>query len=312
MAPDLLRERSHGVGDFSLTTAEAKIAAPSRLLAALPAWRDLPLWIGLAIMAGPTLYSLGEQVWTQEIGAHGPIVLAVGGWLLVRELGKVRELARPGASWLVVIGLMLSLPLYAFGRAFDFISLEAAGLYLTAAAALYSKIGYRALLKAWFPVAYLAFLLPPPKWFLDQFTAPLKQFVSAVSIDGLSAVGIPVAHEGVTIYVAQYRLLLEDACSGMNSIVGLIAVSLLYIFLLRGSSLRYSAALTATTIPIAILGNIIRVMTLILLTYFAGDAVAQGFLHETAGLFLFAIDLVLVFLVDRLLWQVLPKSWRPR
>jgi exosortase/archaeosortase family protein len=97
----------------------------------------------------------------------------------------------------------------------------------------------------------------------------------------------------------------------MNSIVGLVAVSLLYIYLLRGSNLRYSALLTATTIPIAILGNIIRIMTLILLTYFGGDELAQGFLHMTAGLFLFAVDLILVFMVDRLLMQILPKSWRP-
>ena len=65
------------------------------------------------------------------------------------------------------------------------------------------------------------------------------------------------------------------------------------------------------TIPIAILGNIIRIMTLILLTYFGGDAMAQGFLHMTAGLFLFAVDLVLVFLVDQVLAKTLPKPWKP-
>jgi hypothetical protein len=52
-------------------------------------------------------------------------------------------------------------------------------------------------------------------------------------------------------------------------------------------------------------------MTLILLTYFGGDEMAQGFLHMTAGLFLFAVDLILVFLVDQVMMKTLPKSWRP-
>ena len=271
---------------------------------------DLPLWIGLACLAVPTLISLGQQVWSREAGAHGPIVLAVGAWLLAKEFAGAKPLARPGSLLLTFAGLLVSLLVYVFGRAFDFISLEVAGLYGAAVSMLYSRIGMRALLHLWFPVFYLAFLVPPPGWLIDQLTGPLKQFVSWAAMSVLSFAGVPVAREGVTIYVAAYRLLVEDACSGMNSLVGLTAVSLLYIYLLRGSTLRYAALLVAAIIPIAILGNIIRIMTLILLTYFFGDEVAQGFLHETAGLFLFAVDLLLVFALDKALWRVVPKSWR--
>jgi exosortase len=271
---------------------------------------DLPLFVGLAVLAVPTLVTLGKQVWSTEAGAHGPIVLAVGAWLLVRELMAAKGLVKAGSLLLTLAGVAISLAVYVFGRAFDFISLEVAGLYGTAVSALYSRIGMRALLHLWFPVFYLAFLIPPPGWVIDQFTAPLKQFVSWASMTTLSAAGIPVAREGVTIYVAAYRLLVEDACSGLNSLVGLVAVSLLYIYLLRGSNVRYAALLVAATIPIAVLGNILRIMTLILLTYFFGDEVAQGFLHQAAGMFLFVVDLLLVFALDRLLWGILPKSWK--
>ncbi len=271
---------------------------------------DLPLWLALAVLAAPSVAGLGRQVWNTEAGAHGPIVLAVGGWLLFQEFAGAKPLARAGSLALTLVVLIASLSVYVFGRAFDFISLEVAGLYGAGVAMLHSRIGVRALLKLWFPVAYLAFLIPPPGWLMDEITAPLKQFVSWASVGGLSAVGIPVAREGVTIYVGGYQLLVEDACSGMNSMVGLVAVSLLYIYLLRGSHLRYAALLVAATIPIAVLGNIVRIMTLILLTYFFGDEVAQGFLHQVSGIFLFAVDLLLVFAVDRILWQVLPASWK--
>lgn len=275
-------------------------------------WRDWPLWLGFAALAAPTLYSVGKQVWSTEAGAHGPIVLAVGAWLLAQELPRFRESFRPGSSLLTLAGLLFSLAVYVFGRAFDFISLEVAGLYGASVSILYSRVGLRALLKVWFPVAYLAFLIPPPGWLIDDLTAPLKQFVSWASMSTLSAFGIPLSREGVTIYVGSYRLLVEDACSGMNSLIGLIAVSLLYIYLLRGGHLRYASILTIATIPIAILGNIIRIMTLILLTHFFGDEVAQGFMHEVAGIFLFAVALILVFVVDQLLWSILPKSWKAR
>src|SRR6185312_3097094 len=98
------------------------VRPPATSLFVLP--RDLPLWVGLALLAVPTLQSLGGQVWTKESGAHGPIVLAVGAWLLAREFPKARPIAKPGALWATAVGLLLSLSLYVFGRAFDFISLE--------------------------------------------------------------------------------------------------------------------------------------------------------------------------------------------
>jgi exosortase/archaeosortase family protein len=94
----------------------------------------------------------------------------------------------------------------------------------------------------------------------------------------------------------------------MNSIVGLIAVGLLYIYLMRGASVAYSLLLVALVVPIAILTNVLRIMTLILLTYYAGNDVAQGFLHFTTGMVLFGVALILVFALD----TVLHRFFRPK
>jgi exosortase len=275
----------------------------------LTAW--WPCLLGLAALAVPTINTLAGQAWNRESSAHGPIVLVTGLWLLARQLTAARGIARPGALWLSTFGLVAGLVLYIFGRTFDFISLETLGLFGVALAMLHSVFGVAALLKNWFPLFYLGFAIPPPGWLIDRITAPLKQFVSEAAMRALSSVGIPVSREGVTIYVSKYQLLMEDACSGMNSLVGLSAISLLYIYLLRGSSVRYSLLMTAFVIPIAIIGNILRVMILILLTYFFGDEVAQGFLHYTAGFLLFALDLILVFAVDSVLVRIVPRKWRP-
>jgi exosortase len=271
-----------------------------------------PLLIGFAIALAPTLVDVAQESWTKETGAHGPIVLAAGGWLLARNLHEARQLNlhRSGRTWLSAILLALGLACHIVGRVFGIMTFEAGGLYLAGIAILYELVGAATLRHAWFPAAYLIFLIPPPGSLLNRVTGPLKQFVSASAINVLSLAGLPVSREGVTINVAQYNLLVEDACSGLNSLVGLLAVSLLYVYLMRGSRAVYAGVLAACAIPISILGNILRIIILVLLTYFCGDAVAQGFLHETAGIALFAIDLILMFAVDHLMWRFAPKSWR--
>ncbi len=272
----------------------------------------IPLVVAFAALAVPTTFTLMKQQWSQDAGAHGPIILAAGGWLLWRQRPEFAKQAVPGRPALSFAVLILSLLLYVFGRAYDFLTLEAAGLYGIGLAMLHTRLGVRAMLKAWFPFVFLSFAIPPPHWIIDGLTAPLKEFVSFVSAGGLAAVGLPVARQGVTIFVAQYQLLVEDACSGMNSLIGLTAISLLYIYLTRGSSLVYSLVLTAFVIPIAVAANIVRIVILILLTYYGGDAVAQGFLHFTAGIVLFATALMLVFALDRGLALAWPAVSRAR
>jgi exosortase len=289
----------------SSETADAG-AGPSRPLADLAgAW---PLLLGLSVLVVPTFATLADQTWSREAGAQGPIVLATGAWLLWRQGPELRRFAQPGVLWLTLLIMAVSLVSYVLGRVVDYVTFEVAGLYGAGLAMFYDRFGPRMMRRNWFPLLYLAFAVPPPGALVDKVTAPLKHFVTWAATGGLSAVGLPVSREGVTIFVAQYQLLVADACSGMNSLIGLTAISLLYIYLMRRASPLYALLLTGFVIPIAIAANILRIVALILLTYGFGDAVAQGFLHMTAGLFLFAIALLLVFAVDSLLAAVIARG----
>lgn len=265
-----------------------------------------PLLAGFLILAIPTMATLGREVWVRESGAHGPIVLATGAWLLMTQ--RTHGLEREGPGWGVALLAIPSLALYTFGRAYDFIVLEAAGVYGTMLAMALRLIGLRSMLQNWFPFFYLGFMVPPPDWVIDKFTSPLRVFVSIVVTKGLQLLDYPITRDGVTMTVAQYSLLVEDACSGMNSIIGLTAVTLLYIYLMHKASWRYCLLLLAFVLPVAIIANMVRVTVLVLLTYHFGDAVAQGFLHVTTGLVLFMFALGLIFLIDALLQRLLKKG----
>lgn len=265
-----------------------------------------PLILAALVLGVPTLIRMGEQVWSRESGAHGPIVLATGIWLLWRRWTDMAEAGERGHVALTLAAGLLSLAVYVVGRAYDLISLEAGGVYGFGVAILHDRFGVRALLRNWFPIFYLGLLLPIPGWMLDEFTAPLKLLVSALAEGLVAPLGIPIYREGVTMTVGPYQLLVEDACSGLNSLIGLIAITLFYIYLLRNAGWQYSLFLVCLIVPVAIAANVVRILILILLTYYFGDAVGQGFLHVTAGLFLFAVSLLLMFAID----SVASRFWQ--
>ena len=266
--------------------------------------RHWPLALGVAVVVIPTLISLARGPWSLESGVHGPIVVATGLWLIFRRWSEIERIMTPGNIGLTVAGLAIAIPAYAFGRAFDFISIEVAALLLALLSVANVYLGSAVLRLMWFPVFYLAFVIPVPGWVLDGVTQPLKILVSEVVTTVLTQFDYPVARVGVTIYVASYQLLVEDACAGLNSLVSLSAIGLFYVYMLRGSNLRYSILLLALVIPIAIAANCIRVAALVLITYHFGNAAAQGYLHNFAGMVTFTSALLFIFLVDKLLSPV--------
>ncbi len=256
--------------------------------------------LGLLALCVPSLVSLAQQVWTTEQGVHGPIVLATGAWLIYRAWPEVLAVRSTGNALLSLAVAVPAFVFYVFGRAFDFLSVEIAAVGIILVSAFYALYGAKAAKRLWFPIIYLFFLIPPPGWAIDMATASLKTFVSYASMILLDVAGYPITRIGVTLYVAQYQLLVEDACSGMNSIVSLSSVSLFYIYLMHAASWRYALFLMCWILPIAIFANILRVIILVLLTYHMGNEAAQGFLHNTAGMVMFVTALLGIFGIDKI------------
>lgn len=269
-----------------------------------------PLAIGLALLVVPTVVSLASQAWSTEEAMHGPIILATGVWLLIRAWPEARTLARPGNP--VIAGVMIAagLAAYVFGRAFSFLFIEASALFAILLGVAYLYFGIATIRKLWFPILYFGFMIPWPGWVLDQLTGPLKSYVSISATKLLEWAGYPIAREGVTLYIAQYQLLVEDACAGLNSLISLTAISLFYIYILHNANWRYAVLLMAWILPVALLANLVRVIILVLLTYHWSNEAAQGFLHSTAGLVMFVTALLGIFAIDVVMTPI--RNWLGR
>ena len=264
-----------------------------------PGW--LPVIAGLLVLYVPTFYDLATTLWQSDDYAHGPIILAIIAWMFWKRrqvlLAAPAHTAPVPGFALLVIGLLL----YAVGRSQDIIMFEVGALAPILAGVLVVARGWAGLRALWFPLLFIVFLVPLPGFFVDALTGPLKQNVSAVAEQLLYAAGYPVARNGIVLTIGQYQLLVADACSGLNSMFSLSALGLLYLHLMRYQSWLHNGLILASILPIAFSANIVRVVTLVLITYYFGDAAGQGFAHGFAGMLLFVIALLILFGFDALL-----------
>lgn len=284
------------------------IAAKPSLSSAADRWRQVSaelkrnwiFWLGLAAFTIPTLIGVALDGWASEQGAHALIVLATGAWVVWGLAPQARAIARPAPAPVFLAVLAPFLLLYLAARLTGLIELEGLAVYGALVAILYSNGGLPILRALWFPLAYFLFLIPIPQSLIDTMTQPLKIGISNAAVSLLSNLGYPVAGSGVKIYIGQFELLIAAACAGLNSLISLTAIGIFYVYILHRANWRYTLLLIAAVVPVAILANYVRVLVLILTTYYLGEAAAQGFLHEFAGLTMFAVAVLSIFALDRL------------
>lgn len=259
------------------------------------------MFVGLAAMYFPTYWGAAHGFWQSDEYSDGPILLVIAAWLFWRiRLRLLDTPARPMPvlGWaLLIAGLLL----YALGRILYVPSAEFLSQPVVIAGLLLLAKGPLALRAAWFAVAYLLFLVPLPGTLVDGLTWPLKQLISRYVVDVLYLSGYPIAREGAMITIGQYQLLVADACSGLNSMFSLAALGTLFMYLMRRDGRAHNALMLLAIVPIAFLANLARVLALVLITFYFGDEVGQGFLHGAAGIFLLLVALCAFFTLDALL-----------
>ncbi|HEY2628133.1 MAG TPA: exosortase B [Usitatibacter sp.] len=263
-------------------------------------WKPwLAIAAGLAMLYVPTCLSLARTLWRDDEYAHGPIVVAIVGWLVWRSRAVLVD-GRPQPRTLSGFLLLATgLVLYVLGRSQSLPLFEVASVIPVASGIVMALRGAAGLRRLGFAIGFLFFLIPLPGFVLESATGPLKQFVSAAVAAILQAMGYPVERMGVVLTVGDHQMLVADACSGMNSLYVLCAMTLLYLHLTGPSSTRRIAILLAGILPIAIVANVLRVLALALVTYHFGDAAGQGAFHALAGMFVFVAAFLMLLGWDR-------------
>jgi exosortase len=246
----------------------------------------------------PTYVTLAQGPWQTEQEGHGPMIMLAAAWLAWQQRSKLASTSfKPAvvSGWII---LLSSLLLMAVTRSQNIPMIEVA-------TQIPVLLGCLLLIGGWplarifaFPLAFLVFSVPPPGWLLDAFTVPLKGWISDLVANFLYALDYPIAQNGVIIMIGSYELMVKDACSGINSIFALSAIGIFYVHeFVRNSPIR-KAILILSIIPITILANFFRVVTLVLGAYYLGVDAIEGLFHDMAGIALFTFALGLFFFLD--------------
>jgi exosortase len=236
--------------------------------------------------------------------SHGFLVPLIAGYFAWQKWPELKRLpVRPSnLGFLVVIGSLLLL-IFGFAGT-EYFTMRSSLVFLLAGIILF-WFGWAVFKGLLLPVGFLLFMVPLPYIVYDAMAFPLKLLVAKFSVAALKLMGIAVLREGNIIMFPQTVLEVADACSGLRSLMSLLALAVAYaVFSQRSNLMRVIMVLSA--VPIAIATNMFRVIATGVLAQFYGAAAAEGFFHEFAGLAVFALAMILLFVLGAVLRKVGP------
>ena len=236
--------------------------------------------------------------------SHGFLVPLISGYFAWQKREELTQLTiRPANSGIILILFALSL-LIAGIAAQEFYTRRSSLVFLLCGIVLF-LYGWEWLKGLALPLGFLFFMIPLPYIIYDAIAFPLKLFVAKFSVITLKLMGVVVLREGNIIMFPETVLEVADACSGLRSLMSLLALGVaLAVFSQRTNSRRI--LLVLLTVPIAILTNMIRVIGTGFLAQYYGSAAAEGFFHEFAGMGVFLLAMVLLFAGSAVIRRVWP------
>jgi len=150
------------------------------------------------------------------------------------------------------------------------------------------------------PIFYLVFMVPLPSIIWNKIAFPLALFASTVSAEAISSLGITILREGNILTLSNITLQVADACSGLRSLITLLALSAFLAYLAEHTKTK-KIILFLSAVPIALVSNAIRLIGTAILARYWGPSAADGFIHGFSGWVVFVLGLGMLVGVKLLL-----------
>lgn len=279
-------------------------------------------WLALAVMLVAAWFNYRPMIeYTTfmfntpiEDMSHGWVVPFVSAFVLWRQRKALRE-AAGSPDWRGVAWVALFLALAWLGGRGAQSRLEQVtliGLIWAVPFALWGK-GVERLMR--FPAAYLTFTIPVSS-FVDFFTIHLRIISSALATGILNGVGLSVQRSGTALFSrvpgAEFNVDVADPCSGIRSLFAMMALTAAYAYLTQKTTNR-KWALFACSVPIAMIGNMVRIMSICVVAAGFGQEVATGYYHDYSGYVVFLVGVLLMIKAGDLIqkYGAVAGRWLP-
>ena len=260
------------------------------------------------VIYSPILYYMTKHWLADANYTHGLIVAPLAAYFAWHKRPAIRR-AGVEPSWWGAVPLVLSCATLMIGRLGVELMNMRASFVLALHGIVLLLLGWRSYKVLAFPLFFLFLMVPLPQSLLNTVAFPLQLLAAEFAAWALYTLGIPALLEGNIIHLANTQLFVEDACSGLRSLMALITLGVIFAYFFR-KTWGERVVIVLSAIPIAILVNAFRVGLTGVLTHYFGKEAASGWIHQTEGLFTFAIAFVLLLGEAWLLVKIWPERWR--
>jgi exosortase len=291
-----------------------------------PWWRD-PLFVSLAVILVLMAYLYGVHGSRERLDAQSPSALH---WMVIRWTGDVA--ADMSFGWMIPLVALFAL-WQRRGALLDAVTApDWRGIGLTGAALVLYWAGVQGqqtrltllslVMLLWsipfafwgwgvarqlvFPAGYLLFCIPMS--FLDTLTFPLRLFASAASAGILNALGIATVRTGTALMADGFNFEIADPCSGLRSVLAMTALAAAYAHFTQKSRPK-QLLLFLSAFPLAVAGNMVRIVMIGVVARLFGQERAIGFYHDYSGYVFFIAATSLMLGVGTLINHDWKTAW---
>jgi len=263
------------------------------LLLAITAWSYWPVMADLLnAWQGNDDYSAGQLV---------PLIAL---FLVWRERKTLRRcLLRP--CWWGGIALLL---LAQIARTYGLLSFRSSperyALVLTVAGLVLMVAGWQVFRRVLWILLFLFLMVPLPGRVHNLISGPLQNMATTGSVFLLEAFGVRVSQQGnVVMLNEKVPMAVAEACSGLRMLTAFVIVAAFMAYMVKRSH-RQKAVLLLSSIPVAVMCNILRLCVTAVLFLLVSTEAAEKFFHDFAGLAMMPAAVLLMFgelwLMDKL------------
>ncbi len=246
------------------------------------------IWIWQRWFAADSYYTHGPLI---------PIVSIVLVWLKRKNFSKVQIQSSNLGLWLIIAGILIHI-VSAFARIYFTSAYSFLIIILGLILFFFGKKVTRIVI---FPLAFLLFMIPFPVSVIEATTLKMKLFVAQMSVGIIQLFDISAVREGSMVYMQNTSVIVGDPCSGLRSIISLSALSILFAYIVHASYTK-KAILFISSIPIAIIANVIRTtLTLLIANFYGNEIITNKYLHNGFGLMVFIIAFLGLFFIGKIL-----------
>jgi len=270
-------------------------------------WAQAIVLAVLVALAWHRTFAMLWQTWaTNDNYSHGPLVPAVSLVLVWLRRERLRSLAVRPEAWglaLVALGGLMQV----LGTRGDVFALQGWALLPLLYGLSIAFLGRAITRQLALPIGYLGFMLTFPPIVMNTLSFALKEMSVGASVAAAKALGVSLQRDGMSLILHTGVLRVENPCSGLRSLLALLATGTLFAYFQRGGALRRAAILLAVP-PIAILGNAARLLLVIVAADRRGVVWASSTFHDMTGYVVYGIALGLLLGLRSLLTPKEPRE----